>query len=67
MYLAISLLEYDCLEEIITEVSSSDHLVGTIWPIQAIHELHRRGGHFRLVTMCTGGGMGAAGVIERLN
>ena len=31
---------------------------------QLIHELHRRGGGKGLVTMCIGGGMGAAGVLE---
>lgn len=31
---------------------------------QIIHELRRRGGGTGLVTMCVGGGMGAAGIIE---
>jgi acetyl-CoA acyltransferase len=31
---------------------------------QLIHELRRRGGGRGLVTMCVGGGMGAAGIIE---
>jgi acetyl-CoA acyltransferase len=35
--------------------------------VQMIHELKRRGGQFGLVTMCIGGGMGAAGVIENLH
>jgi acetyl-CoA acyltransferase len=35
--------------------------------VQLIHELKRRNGQFGLVTMCIGGGMGAAGVIENLN
>jgi acetyl-CoA acyltransferase len=35
--------------------------------VQMIHELKRRNGQFGLVTMCIGGGMGAAGVIENLN
>jgi acetyl-CoA acyltransferase len=34
--------------------------------IQLIDELHRRGGRYGLVTMCVGGGMGAAGVFENL-
>jgi acetyl-CoA acyltransferase len=32
----------------------------------AIAELHRRKGRYALVTMCIGGGMGAAGVFERM-
>ncbi|MBL8980881.1 MAG: thiolase family protein [Gemmatimonadetes bacterium] len=31
---------------------------------QLIHELRRRGGGYGLVTMCIGGGMGAAGIFE---
>jgi acetyl-CoA acyltransferase len=34
--------------------------------IQLLDELHRRGGRYGLVTMCVGGGMGAAGVFENL-
>ena len=34
--------------------------------VQMLHELARRGGRYGLVTMCVGGGQGAAGVIERL-
>ncbi len=32
----------------------------------ALHELIRRDGKFAMVTMCVGGGMGAAGIFERL-
>ena len=32
--------------------------------VQIIHELKRRGGRYGLVTMCIGGGMGAAGIVE---
>jgi acetyl-CoA acyltransferase len=34
--------------------------------VQILHELARRGGRYGLVTMCIGGGMGAAGIFERL-
>jgi acetyl-CoA acyltransferase len=30
-----------------------------------VHELRRRGGRYGMVSMCIGGGMGAAGVFER--
>ncbi len=32
----------------------------------ALHELRRRQGRYAMVTMCIGGGMGAAGIFERL-
>jgi acetyl-CoA acyltransferase len=31
-----------------------------------VHELHRRNGRYGMVTMCIGGGMGAAGIFERM-
>jgi acetyl-CoA acyltransferase len=31
-----------------------------------LHELHRRDARYGMVTMCIGGGMGAAGILERL-
>jgi acetyl-CoA acyltransferase len=34
---------------------------------QLVYEMKRRGVQFGLVTMCIGGGMGAAGVLENLN
>ncbi|NTV64901.1 MAG: hypothetical protein HGA65_15430, partial [Oscillochloris sp.] len=34
--------------------------------VQILDELERRSGRYGLVTMCIGGGMGAAGVFERL-
>jgi acetyl-CoA acyltransferase len=33
---------------------------------QILHEMHRRKARYGLVTMCVGGGMGAAGIFERL-
>lgn len=39
---------------------------GTKLTLTLIHELARRGGQFGVVTMCIGGGMGAAGVFERI-
>jgi len=33
---------------------------------QLIAEMHRRGSRYGMVTMCVGGGMGAAGIFERL-
>jgi acetyl-CoA acyltransferase len=32
-----------------------------------LRELARRNGRYGMVTMCVGGGMGAAGIFERLN
>ena len=40
--------------------------VGAKLVTQLVHELGRRGGGHGLVTMCIGGGMGAAGVLEVL-
>ncbi len=34
---------------------------------QLIHEMQRRGDQYGLVTMCIGGGMGAAGIFENIN
>jgi acetyl-CoA acyltransferase len=35
--------------------------------VQIIHEMKRRGSKYGMVTMCIGGGMGAAGIFENLN
>jgi acetyl-CoA acyltransferase len=34
--------------------------------VQLLHELRRRKAHYGMVTMCIGGGMGAAGIFENL-
>jgi acetyl-CoA C-acetyltransferase len=39
---------------------------GAIIVTKAIHELHRTGGRYALVTMCIGGGQGIAAIFERL-
>ncbi|WP_085318213.1 beta-ketothiolase BktB [Derxia lacustris] len=39
---------------------------GAIITTKAIHELHRIGGRYALVTMCIGGGQGIAAIFERL-
>jgi acetyl-CoA C-acetyltransferase len=40
---------------------------GAIVTVKALHELHRIGGRYALVTMCIGGGQGIAAVFEALN
>jgi acetyl-CoA acyltransferase len=35
--------------------------------VQVLNELRRRGGRYGMVTMCVGGGQGAAGIFELLN
>ncbi|WP_046175646.1 acetyl-CoA C-acetyltransferase [Domibacillus indicus] len=40
---------------------------GTKLTLTLLHELKRRGQQFGVVTMCIGGGMGAAGVFELIN
>ncbi len=39
---------------------------GAIITVKAIHELHRIGGRYALVTLCIGGGQGIAAIFERL-
>ena len=39
---------------------------GAILSCKALAELERTGGRYALITMCVGGGMGAAGIYERL-
>ncbi|HWE30678.1 MAG TPA: thiolase family protein [Polyangia bacterium] len=38
---------------------------GTRLTLTVLHELARRGGRYGVVTMCIGGGMGAAAIVER--
>lgn len=40
---------------------------GAIVTVKALHELHRTGGEFALVTMCIGGGQGIAAIFQALN
>jgi len=40
---------------------------GAIVTVKAIHELHRIGGKYALVTMCIGGGQGIAAIFETMN
>lgn len=40
---------------------------GSKLTVQALHELKRRDKNIAMITMCIGGGMGAAGIVERLN
>jgi acetyl-CoA acyltransferase len=40
---------------------------GSKLTVQLIHEMKRRGSRYGMVTMCIGGGMGAAGVFENVN
>lgn len=39
---------------------------GAIITVKAIHELHRIGGRYALVTLCIGGGQGIAAIFERI-
>jgi acetyl-CoA C-acetyltransferase len=40
---------------------------GAIVTVKAIHELHRIGGKYALVTMCIGGGQGIAAILQSMN
>ena len=40
---------------------------GTKLTVQLLHELKLRGGKYGIVSMCIGGGMGAAGIFEMMN
>jgi acetyl-CoA C-acetyltransferase len=40
---------------------------GAIITVKAIHELHRVGGKYALVTMCIGGGQGIAAIFQSMN
>ncbi|HEX5328284.1 MAG TPA: acetyl-CoA C-acyltransferase, partial [Acetobacteraceae bacterium] len=39
---------------------------GAMLTVKALHELHRIGGRYALVTMCIGGGQGIAAIFERV-
>ncbi|CAA9421058.1 MAG: 3-ketoacyl-CoA thiolase [fadN-fadA-fadE operon] [uncultured Rubrobacteraceae bacterium] len=39
---------------------------GTKLTVQILNEMKRRGSKYGMVTMCIGGGMGAAGIFENL-
>jgi acetyl-CoA C-acetyltransferase len=39
---------------------------GAILAVKALHELHRTGGRYALITMCIGGGQGIAAIFERV-
>jgi len=39
---------------------------GAVITVKALHELHRIGGRYALVTLCIGGGQGIAAVFERM-
>ena len=39
---------------------------GAVIAVKALHELHRTGGRYALITMCIGGGQGNAAIIERV-
>ena len=40
---------------------------GAILTVKALHELHRTGGRYALVSMCIGGGQGIAAIFESIN
>jgi acetyl-CoA C-acetyltransferase len=40
---------------------------GAVLTVKTLHELHRRQGRYGLVTLCIGGGMGIAAVVERVS
>jgi acetyl-CoA C-acetyltransferase len=40
---------------------------GAIVTVKAVHELHRIGGEYALVTMCIGGGQGIAAIFQSMN
>ena len=39
---------------------------GAIMTVKAMEEMERTGGHYAIVTMCVGGGQGAATIFERV-
>jgi acetyl-CoA acyltransferase len=55
-----------CLRELPIDPDKLNGCTGAKLTTSLLYELARRQGRYGLVTMCVGGGMGAAGIFERL-